>query len=208
MNKGLVGGIAFVAGAALGCLATRQYFKTKYEKIADEEIESVKSVFRDDLDKANEAHLQTLNQAQEMNEAFRKAQKQKEEDRKEYRGVLNEVNYSGYSKDSEDEEEEDSEMRDPTKPYIIDEDEFGQFEGYKQVYVTYYADDILVDQDDDIIMDAEDQFGYDCLKLFDDDNVAEIYVRNEMLETEYNIVQDAQNYSDFYNNPDIDMDEY
>lgn len=195
MNKGLMCGIALVAGAAIGCLATRQYFKTKYEKISDEEIASVKEL----LYKEKQDHLNDLNQAQEMNKIFKKEQERYEE-------VLEGINYSGYSKSSEEKEEKGN-MYDPTQPYMIDGDQYGEMEDYELIQVTYYADDILVDQDDDIIMDAEDQFGYECLKEFDKPGAPDaIYVRNESLETDYEIVRETQKYEDYYDSPEYDMD--
>lgn len=37
--------VIFAIGAAIGSLATWKFVKTKYEKIANEEIESVKEIF-------------------------------------------------------------------------------------------------------------------------------------------------------------------
>ena len=45
MNSKLVNAMMFAAGAVIGTAATWQYWKTKYEKIAQEEIESVKEAF-------------------------------------------------------------------------------------------------------------------------------------------------------------------
>lgn len=193
MNKSLLTSIAFVAGAAVGCLSTWQYFKTKYEKIADEEVESVKQVF-----------LSQENKKEELNKELEPENKiptiTKKKDLKEYKDLLEEVNYSGFSKNEEVEE-----VRNPTVPYLISFDEFGQMEDWKEMQITYYADDILVDQDDDIVMDAEDQFGYECLKEFDDPDCGDaIYVRNELLETDYEIVRDSNTYESIYDNPDYE----
>ena len=45
MNNNVIGVITFVAGVAIGSIVTWKFTKTKYEKIANEEIESVKEVF-------------------------------------------------------------------------------------------------------------------------------------------------------------------
>ena len=44
MNKAR-GFVMFVLGAAVGSVATWQYTKKKYERIAQEEIDSVKEIF-------------------------------------------------------------------------------------------------------------------------------------------------------------------
>ena len=42
MNNGIKLFVAFAVGAGFGAMASKLYFKTKYEKIADGEIESMK----------------------------------------------------------------------------------------------------------------------------------------------------------------------
>ena len=194
MNKTLLGGIVFVVGVSVGVLSTWQYFKNKEERRADEEIESVKALLKNEITKENDLNI--VEQGTEMNSIF-------QQNMKLYKEKLTEVDYSGYSKQS-DEEDETVEIK-KKSPYLISEDEFGTYDDYEHIYITYYADGVLVDQDDEIIMDAEDQFGYECLKELDkEDGPSEIYVRNEANEAEYNIVYDSQSYSDFYNSPDMD----
>lgn len=195
MNKGLIGGIAFVAGAAVGVLTTWRYFKAKYKKIADEEIESVVEVLKDDLKQERESHKQTLDMAQGMSKIIKKEQEQ-------YNNVLEEVNYSGCY-DNPKEEEGRKTMQPSSKPYYqIGFDEYGMIEDYKEVQVMYYKDDVLVDlADDEIIMDAEDRFGHECLKIFDAPGAPDaIYMRNDELQEDYEIVRnDEENYADIYN---------
>lgn len=182
MNKTLATFVAFTTGGIIGVITTRQYFKTIYEKRADEEIESVlsSSIFSKDTIK-EENELSSMSEELYM---------------KEYGEILEKTNYSGFAKDSDTREVHES-MRDPEKPYLISFDEFGAFEDWNEVQITYYADDILVDQDDEVITDAEDQFGYECLKQFDNPDCGDaIYVRNELLETDYEIVRDTQPYEE------------
>ena len=45
MSKSMVNILIFAAGAAVGSLATWKFVETKYKRIAQEEIDSVKEVF-------------------------------------------------------------------------------------------------------------------------------------------------------------------
>ena len=45
MNRTISNAFIFVAGAAIGSLATWKFIETKYRRIAQEEIDSVKEAF-------------------------------------------------------------------------------------------------------------------------------------------------------------------
>lgn len=182
MNKPIITGLAFFAGLVIGSLVTWYYFKTNYEVISDDESTLLES---EDINKDAESNANS-------NE-----NENKKVELKEYKEIIEQMDYSGYSKKTEEVQEE---MINVNKPYLISFDEFGKMEDWNEVQVTYYADDFLVDEDDELITDAEDLFGYDCLKEFDDDDKPDaIYVRNESLETDYEIVYDANKYEDIYN---------
>lgn len=181
MNKSLIGVLAFTAGAAIGSLATWYYFKTNYELVSDESLES------DDIKKDAENNTkpdETENKKEELQIC---------------KEIIEKMDYSGYSKKTEEVQEEMGDVN-VNKPYLISFDKFGQMEDWNEVQITYYADDFLVDEDDEVITEAEDLIGYECLKAFDcDDKPDAVYVRNESLETDYEIVYDANKYEDIYN---------
>ena len=54
MNDGLKIVLAFSIGSAVGFIFSRSYFKTKYEKIADEEIESMRQHFKNKMEPQKE----------------------------------------------------------------------------------------------------------------------------------------------------------
>lgn len=98
---------------------------------------------------------------------------------------------------SEDHWDYDEELakRDPGKPYVIHRDEyFGDERGFVQSTFTYYAgDNILVDEQDIPIAKFEDvvgelKFGHGS----QDKNV--VYVRNEDLRGEYEILKSEDSY--------------
>lgn len=96
----------------------------------------------------------------------------------------------------------DKEMaqRDPLQPYIISEDEFMQNDpDHTQVQVTYYqGDDILADAADDPIPDVNGTVGEDNLTRFGhgSDNANMVFVRNEVLNTDFEIERSFGNFAE------------
>lgn len=174
MNKGLFGFAMFVAGVGIGVAATWQYTKVKYEKIAQEEIDSVKEAF-----------------------AHREEKRQKEEKKAEEKVYEDIVNY--YSKENiktsvnevVDKVKEDIK----NKPYVISPDAFGELD-YEVVSLTYYADKILADDFDEIVEDVNNTVGYDSLTTFGDYEEDTVFVRNDRLECDYEILRDNRKYTE------------
>ena len=88
--------------------------------------------------------------------------------------------------------------RTSTRPYIIHQDEFATNETeYSQSSLTYYeGDNILADEDDTVVNNLDDLIGEDNLKRFghgtDDLNL--LYVRNPVIEAEYEIARNPGSY--------------
>lgn len=91
--------------------------------------------------------------------------------------------------------------RDPYNPYVISALEFmDEMEGeFDKITITYFeGDNTLCDERDEILDDIEGLVGSDSLSQFgvksDDPNV--VYVRNEKLKIDFEIVLDPQNYGE------------
>lgn len=181
MNKFFI----FVAGAIAGSLVTWKMAKDKYKKLADEEIASVKETFAkrlygdadeepsDDVDEVV-MHLTTTRKPEPSAEI-----------KAEYQAIINTNNYGG-----------DKVMRD--KPYVIPPEEFGENPDYETVSLTYYADQVLTDQDNFIIDPGEidDMIGEESLDTFGTYEDDSVFVRNEERMTDYEILLDARCYDD------------
>lgn len=89
-------------------------------------------------------------------------------------------------------------LRTPEKPYIITHEEYdGNEKGYEQDVLTYYSGDkTLADSSDEPINDADVYVGGEHLSMFGKGSrdVNTLYVRNERLSTEYEIVKSAGTY--------------
>lgn len=183
MNKTI---LAFVAGAVIGSAATWQYVKKKYERIAQEEIDSVIEVFRQkekDLnDKLDTAH----HDLEESKENQKKAVT-------EYKNVLNSVNYTDYSSNKKEKE-----VKPVSGPYVIPPEEFGEKEdeGYEIVTLMYYADGYLADDEDYLIEDVEGAIGRDSLTHFGEYEDDSVFVRNDDRKCDYEILLSERDYEE------------
>ena len=176
MNNKLIAIGAFVIGAAIGSAATWKIVKTKYEQFAQEQIDSVKEVFARRIEKEKE----TDDEIEETDD---------------YDDIIDEMEYGN----SVDNEKKGATVWDEI--YVIAPDQVGDYDEYELVSLTYYADGVLTDSKnnpilekdigDYVVPDFADHFGE-----YEDDSV---FVRNEVMEIEYEILRDLRNYSDIVN---------
>lgn len=171
--------LIFASGAAIGSAVTWKLLKTKYELIAREEIESVKEAFSKRYSAKEES-------TEEVDDARAKADAAKEKPSLDtYASVVQGLGYA------DNEEEEDME-----RPYVISPDEFGEIHDYETVSLTYFNDKVLVDDNNDLIEDVDDIVGLDSLNRFGEYEDDSVFVRNDRLKTDYEILYDMRNYSD------------
>lgn len=181
----------FIVGAAVGSIVTWRYVEKKYEQIAQKEIDSVKEVFAKREQKPTED--------EDADVIREKAFNAKEKPNIiEYAAKLQEQGYTNYA-DIEPEinkEEVNEESMDISTPYVIPPEEFGEFDDYERIGLTYYADQILTDDDDELIEDIEDTVGFDSLNHFGEYEDDSVFVRNDRLKCDYEILLDQRKYSD------------
>lgn len=174
----------FFGGAAVGSAVTWKLIKTKYEHIAQEEIDSVKEVFKRRLKEDR------LEECEEPEETCYNPETDELED---YEKVLDGAGYRNYSTKKEEKEE-----CDVCEPYVISPEEFDENEDYETVSLTYYADGVLTDEFGNVIEDVEGMVGKESLTHFGEYEEDSVFVRNDSLKTDYEILRDTYNYSDTY----------
>ena len=182
--------LIFAVGAAVGSIATWKFIKTKYERIADEAIEDVKRVYS--KRKSNASEL--LNQATELLSEVKKENAKPE-------GRADLTNYSKLTTKYNNEKEDDT-MK--YRPHTIPPEEFGETCDYDTISLTYYADGVLTDECDEIIEDVDDLIGEDSLNQFGVYEEDSVFVRNDELKTDYEILRDERNYSDVVGDSESD----
>lgn len=176
--------LIFVAGAGVGTAITWQFFKNKYKRIADEEIASVKEYYKH----SREA---TLDVAEESSELPERIEDDSETEEVEYKNLAN--NYSTITNENDIDEKGGNNMTEG--PYVIKPEEFDTI-GYDVVSLTYYADKVLVDEDDNPIEDIDYLVGEDSLDHFGEYEDDSVFVRNDDLKTDFEILLDEASYYD------------
>lgn len=177
--------LIFSVGAAIGVAASWKYFKTKYETIANEEINSVKETF------SRQRKNEKYNKVEEIEH---KPEPEVNKNAEKYSKILADLKYTN---EETEEDEGDDNMK---GPYVIPPDEFGDYYEYDTVELTYYADGVVEDDEGNVLDDAdiEDKIGKESLEHFGEWEDDSVYVRNEKLQTDYQILADERNYPDVF----------
>lgn len=177
--------VAFTVGAAVGVLATREFFKTKYERFAQEEIDSMKEYSRPKKDE------NTVLEDRAAEEGMSVADYAKELSKRGY------TQYSNSEKPVEPkfEEPEEKEPEEPTGPRVISPMEFGEYDDYDKITLYYHADHILT-CDDEIVEDVDGVVGIESLTHFGEYEEDSVHVRNDRLKVDYEILLDHRKYTD------------
>lgn len=176
------GFIAFLSGAAMGAAVTWCCVRKKYEELAQEEIESVKEVFRKKESTGKEVQPSVSDEDADA------------ADRKRYNDILKKEGYVNYSGNNTGERRDDAMKH--KKPYVISPEQFGEEEDYDQVSLTYYADQVLADENDEIVEDVEEAIGFESLSHFGEYEDDSVFVRNDERKCDYEILLDQRMYSD------------
>lgn len=181
--KGL---LIFTAGALAGAFAGARIAKKHYEELAQEEIEEVRAYYKNKEEKIEAPKQEVEEKIEEKVEV---------EEKKEYDNIIKHGNYMTME---EDEENEDDELYDSDdEPYIIDPSEFGNYGHYATQTCTYFADGVLVDDVDEVIEDPDSLVGTYHIDIFRDFDATSVYVRNDWMKMDFEIIRDDWFWSDF-----------
>ena len=205
MNKNL---ICFGGGLAIGIGATYLYLRDYYNKLLDSETENLKKYYDDRENCLKEASLNS--DVEEPEEAFETPKSGENRHKKDivepiepdYEKIVEKLNYNQFStKPKADNVVESNSENEPTGPYPIDYELYSETTArYTTVLVSYFIeDDIVMYCDSDEMMD-------DPGKLIGNDNLAdlrnnndldELYVRNEMMGIDYHIIKEMSSYEEY-----------
>lgn len=192
--------LAFSIGAAIGSVVTWYFVKDHYATLAQEEIDSVKEAF---------ARFPKKKNGQSPDEAKKNAEFAREKPSiTEYAKMLGGLNYTDYNSGTQEEQDESEEEIEVVKketssnekkypdPYVISPEEFGANEEYDIITFRYYSDHILADEDGQLIEDVEGCIGFESLNHFGEYEEDSVFVRNERLKTDFEILRDLGTYAD------------
>lgn len=171
MNKTIKNFIIFTCGSVCGYFASKAMLEKKYEARYHEEVQSYKD--------AHETVFSEIFEKENINK--------KDVNVEESVDVVSEI-----------EKKDISEMViDPIeRPYVITPEDFGIYSDYKTATLFYHPDKILDDVDDNIINNVDDIVGEESLTHFGEYEDDSVYVRNDRLKTDYEILLSSCNYFD------------
>lgn len=172
MNKRVIW--AFLAGVAVGAVASWKVLKEKYERIAQKEINSVKEKFAkrypkktSDVDLDDDAEVLYSQYKAEIDSYVSHTEEEKTEEGVEYM----------------------------PKPHVIAPEELGEIEEYEVVSLSLYSNGVLADSiTGDPIEDVANTVGQESLHHIGDYEPDCIHVQNDRLRTYYEIILDAREF--------------
>lgn len=210
----------FVIGFVGGAVATYIVVRDEFERISDEEIESVKEVYKNmaaskEKAKGNEEQKEAYKKMVDQNgynynqsidhvEDVREDVLEKHKKETEATEMVRHNVFEDIEEDAEDEQKESEEpqtynreLSEKKKPYSITPEEYlHDKREYDKITLEYYNDGFLVEEvSGDIVNDISTAIGYESLNKFGEYEEDVAYVRNEAFETDYMIVHQPCDYS-------------
>ena len=192
MNKDLLSkALIFVAGACVGSVVTWKLVEKKYQQIAQEEIDSVKEA----LGYFDLGEKEDRPEPEDEDNEDDRFDRDPESAKEELAHICKEqgYDYNGISKKEEEEEMAED------KPYVISPEEFDE-NGYKTKTLFYYNDDVVTDDRGKVLSEnsIEKLIGKESLTTFGQYESDSVFVRNDDLKTDYEILADERNYHEMF----------
>jgi predicted DNA-binding protein (UPF0251 family) len=231
MNKGLIAFLGFCGGGVAGFFAGKKLLEEHYNQVVQEEIDSVKKAFRRQMKSMETAKPAAAEKTESPVQAESDAKTDKVALAKKLKAEglsnaeaakkmgINESTIRSLLNDSSDGKKKDYRMYYPekkvvapvkeepkeekkTSPYVIPPEDFGTNAGYEEISLTYYADGVVADDDDNAMSDEdiEETIGHESLKHFGEYEDDSVFVRNDDMRTDYEILQDERRYKDAMSN--------
>ena len=201
MKSKFINVLVFAAGAAIGSAVTWKVMQTKYNKLMQEEIDSIKDAF---------AGFDGDGDSDEVTE-----ESSDDDDGMSSEATVTHIDWSEYEDLDEDDDEFDDQTLDEYSriagmytsekggvetmvkdPYVISPYDFGELDNYRQFELTYYADGTLEDEDYNIVTDIDELIGPKALTTFGEYEDDAVFVRNERLKADFQILKDYRTYEE------------
>lgn len=202
MKNTLINVLMFATGAAVGSVVTWKLVQTKYKKLADEEIQSVKEVYSKQSTTSEESEGVEEIKSNEHPIETPKIKIADKPDIMEYAAKLKKEGYMDYSNQAKPEKKEEKFTRDmddlayDEEPFVIAPEHFDEYDDFETVSLTYWADGFLTDEDDNLIEDIDGTVGLDYDEHFGEFEDDSVFIRNERLKTDFEILAVEGNYKD------------
>ncbi len=183
MNSKIAFIIGSVVGVGIGVAGTYSYFKDMYEKLAEEDFNSRRVFDEDKKDESEEPVAEKTADSRTVDKPSIV----------EYAAILQKEGYVNYN-DMQYKKQNQEIVAD--KPYVIQPSDFGEFDDYEKISLTYTADGVLLDDMNEIVDDIEENVGEDSLEHFGEYEDDSVYVRNDAKKCDYEILLEQRNYQE------------
>ena len=202
MNDKLSSAIIFCGGVFIGGFLTWDFFKTKYEKIADEEIASVKETFEHREPSSDKNYK--VEESLKVNDAYINVSPGVAE------GIVQIIDSNGYRNYSNTAIETDKKGgtadMELKQPYVITPEQYEDNVDYTKVSLTWYNDEVLED-DWGNVLDPDDVIGSDALKTFGQYEKDSVFVRDDDEQIDYEVLLDTRSYKETYGHDPVEADQ-
>jgi len=180
--------ISFTIGVCVGSACAWFYASNKYKQIAQEEIDSVKDVF---AKKTNRPQEIDEDEPVKIVSQYDDISIEKSGDETTCTKIIERQNYANYSK-----KEGGAIMNKPKRPYVLSPEEYddSEYDHYDKISMTYYSDLILVDENNELVGNIEEWT--EALSTFGQYEDDSVFVRNDTLECDFEILLDQRKYSE------------
>ena len=199
MNDKLSSVIIFCGGVFIGGFLTWDFFKTKYERIADEEIASVKETFEHREPRPDKNYK--VEEALKGNDAYINVSPGVAERMIQ---IIDSNGYRNYSNAQIEIEKKggaaDMELK---HPYVITPEQYEDNVDYTKVSLTWYSDKILED-DWGNVLDPDDVIGSDALTTFGQYEKDSVFVRDDDEQIDYEVLLDTRSYKETYGHDPVE----
>ena len=183
MKNSLLCVLVFSLGATVGSLVTYKALATKFNQMLEDELEAAREYYA--------VNKKTEDDKSEYGVEDTKVETDVAENEEESDTVKDMQHYEKLLEKYRDKEDEVM-----CTPYVIAPDEFGEIDGYETYELTYYADGVLADENDEPIEDVDELIGKNSLKQFGRFEEDSVHVRDESIKTDYEILRDQRRYVD------------
>ena len=202
MNDKLSSVIIFCGGVFIGGFLTWDFFKTKYEKIANEEIASVKETFEHREPSPDKNYK--VEESLKVNDAYINVSPGVAE---RIVQIIDSNGYRNYSNTAIETDKKggtaDMELK---QPYVITPEQYEDNVDYTKVSLTWYNDEVLED-DWGNVLDPDDVIGSDALKTFGQYEKDSVFVRDDDEQIDYEVLLDTRSYKETYGHDPVEADQ-
>lgn len=180
--------VAFLLGAGIGSVGTYFGVKKYFENYMNEEIDSVKDYYKD-LGEDMKNQIDDLEIILNDDETKPEMAEKEAAEELDYEEMIQKLNYGAFS--SKEKKSEAASVVEDQKnvPYVIDADAFAGDISNEKVTLTYFKEDgVFMDEYYELVSNGPELVGESNLDRFGEFEEDVLYVRNDLMRTDYEII--------------------